>query len=98
MSHDFSLGTVSVALSPLERFEEFLQSRGKRVTKQRRTIVEQVFASHDHFEADNLLAQLQKGVGSRQVSRPTVYRTLAELVDSGLLRQMVLNGRAVYEH
>src|SRR5262245_23757035 len=36
MSHDFSLGTVDVALSPLERFEEFLQSRGKRVTQQRR--------------------------------------------------------------
>jgi Fur family ferric uptake transcriptional regulator len=98
MSHDFSLGTVQVALSPLERFEEFLQSRGKRVTKQRRILVEQVFASHDHFDAETLLAQLQKVVGARQVSRPTVYRTLSELVDSGLLRQMTLNGRAVYEH
>ena len=32
------------------------------------------------------------------VSRPTVYRTLSELVDAGLLREMVLNGRSVYEH
>jgi Fur family ferric uptake transcriptional regulator len=32
------------------------------------------------------------------VSRPTVYRTLAELVDAGLLRKMDLGGRAVYEH
>jgi Fur family ferric uptake transcriptional regulator len=32
------------------------------------------------------------------VSRPTVYRTLGELVDAGLLRKFVLNGRSVYEH
>jgi Fur family ferric uptake transcriptional regulator len=32
------------------------------------------------------------------VSRPTVYRTLNELVDAGLLRRMNLGGRAVYEH
>ena len=43
MSHDYSLGTVDVSLTPLERFEEFLQSRGKRVTQQRRIIVERVF-------------------------------------------------------
>ncbi|HWA97032.1 MAG TPA: Fur family transcriptional regulator [Pirellulales bacterium] len=97
MSQDFSLGSVEVALSPLERFEEFLQSRGKRVTKQRRIIVEHVFARHDHFDADELLANLQRDVG-REVSRPTVYRTLSELVDSGLLRQMTLGGRSVYEH
>jgi hypothetical protein len=42
MSHDFSLGTVEVALSPLERFEEFLQARGKRITQQRRILVEQI--------------------------------------------------------
>src|SRR5581483_10862585 len=53
---------------------------------------------HEHFDADHLLALLQKVVGARQVSRPTVYRTLAELVDSGLLRQMSLGGRSVYEH
>jgi Fur family transcriptional regulator, ferric uptake regulator len=98
MSHDFSLGSVEVALSPLERFEEFLQTRGKRVTKQRRMIVEQVFAAHDHFDAEALLGQVQRVLGARQVSRPTVYRTLSELVDAGLLRQMTLNGRAVYEH
>lgn len=98
MSHDFSLESVEVALLPLERFEEFLQSRGKRVTKQRKTIVEHVFRSHDHFDADELLAKLQQEFGTREVSRPTVYRTLSELVDAGLLRQMSLAGRSVYEH
>lgn len=98
MSRDFSLGTVEVALSPLERFEEFVQSRGKRRSAQRRAIVEQVFSRHDHFDADDLLEQLRDVTGGRAVSRATVYRTLNELVESGLLREMDLKGRKVYEH
>ena len=98
MSQDFALGTVEVALKPMERFAEFLQSRGKRITMQRRIIVEQVAARHEHFDADQLLADLAKVVDHRTVSRPTVYRTLAEMVDAGLLRKMDLGGRAVYEH
>lgn len=96
-SHDFSLPSVKVALSPQQRFEEFLQSRGNRATQQQRTIVEQVFSRHEHFDADDLLAQLQEAT-QKKVSRPTVYRTLSKLVDAGLLRKMVLNGRSVYEH
>src|SRR5437868_1919464 len=98
MSNDFSLGSVEVALSPLERFEEFLQSRAKRITQQRRIVVEEVFRRHDHFDADDLLLHLSRAAGKGRVSRPTVYRTLTELVDSGLLRAMELGGRTVYEH
>ncbi len=98
MSNDFSLGSVEVALSPRERFEEYLQSRGKRVTQQRRILLEQVFSRHEHFDADDLVDELAQRRGPRRVSRPTVYRTLAELVDAGLLRKMNLSGRAVYEH
>jgi Fur family transcriptional regulator, ferric uptake regulator len=98
MSQDFSLGSVSVALSPRERFEEFLQSRGKRITQQRRVIVDEVFKRHDHFDAEDLIAHLGKVAEAQRVSRPTVYRTLSELVDAGLLRSMTLGGRTVYEH
>ena len=95
---DFALGTVQVALSPLERFEEFLQSRGMRATQERRFIVEEVFRSHDHFDAEELLIRLQGNSEGAKVSRPTVYRTLSALVEAGLLRKMTLKGRAVYEH
>ncbi len=98
MDHDFSLGTVQVALPPQERFEEFLQSRGKRITQQRRIIVAEVFKQHEHFDAEYLIAHLASVAGGRRVSRPTVYRTLSELVDAGLLRSMALGGRTVYEH
>jgi Fur family ferric uptake transcriptional regulator len=95
---EFSLGNVEVALTPLARFEEFLQARGKRVTQQRRLIVEKVSARHEHFDADQLAAEMAKSPERRRVSRPTVYRTLTELVEAGVLRKMTLNGRAVYEH
>jgi Fur family ferric uptake transcriptional regulator len=98
MTGDFSLGTVEVSLSPEERFTEFLQSRGKRLTQQKQVLLATIFKRHEHFDADTLIAELARREATRRVSRPTVYRTLNELVDAGLLRRMSLNGRAVYEH
>lgn len=95
---DFSLGTVSTALTPQERFAEFMQARGKRITKQRQAIVDHVTARHEHFDAEQLLGDLQATSAGEGVSRPTVYRTLNEMVEAGLLNKMVLDGRAVYEH
>lgn len=95
---DYSLGSVEVSLTPQERFEEYLQSKGKRVTQQRRVLVEHIFRRHEHFDADELIEELLKTSEGRRVSRPTVYRALNELVDAGLLRKMTLGGRAVYEH
>jgi Fur family ferric uptake transcriptional regulator len=96
MSED--LGSVEVSQSPLERFEEYLLSRGLRKTEQRRFLVEQVFSHHEHFDADQLIDQLPRKGDLNYVSRPTVYRTLKEFVDAGLLRSFELNGRSVYEH
>ena len=98
MTQRFSLGKVRVALTPLRRFEEYLQSRGMRNTEQRRILVEHIFSHHQHFDADQLIAQLPRKGEPGYVSRPTVYRTLAEFVDAGLLRKFELDGRAVYEH
>jgi len=98
MTDSHSLGSVPVKQPPVERFNEFLQRGGKRLTRQRRVIVETVFSHHDHFDADELMEHLQELIARRQVSRPTVYRTLSELVDAGMLRKMVLGGRSVYEH
>jgi Fur family ferric uptake transcriptional regulator len=92
------LGSVEVALSPLERFEEYLQSRGMRMTKPRRMLLEHVFSRHEHFDADTLIEQLPGHGEAGYVGRATVYRTLAEFVEAGLLREFQLDGRAVYEH
>jgi Fur family ferric uptake transcriptional regulator len=98
MSRSYSLGSVPIKLPPAERFGQFLERRGKRITRQRQLIVEMVFSHHDHFDADELIDHLQELIAQRQLSRPTVYRTLAELVEAGMLRKMTLGGRSVYEH
>lgn len=98
MTEQTTLGNVQVSLSPQERFEEYLQSRRMRSTEQRRILVEQVFSRHEHFDADDLIDQLPRKGETGHVSRPTVYRTLGEFVDAGLLRKFELDGRAVYEH
>ena len=98
MAKDKAFDRVPVALTPWERFEEYLCARGMRKTAQRRILVEYVFSQHDHFDVDTLLARLPRRGQPRHVSRPTVYRTLGEFVDAGLLRKFELDGRTVYEH
>jgi Fur family ferric uptake transcriptional regulator len=98
MPDNYTLNEVHVSLTPQERFEEYLQSRGMRNTEQRRILLEHIFSHHEHFDADQLIAQLPPKGHERYVSRPTVYRTLGEFVDAGLLRKFELNGRSVYEH
>ncbi|MFO0939802.1 MAG: Fur family transcriptional regulator [Pirellulales bacterium] len=93
-----ALASVPVSQTPIERFEEYLVARGLRKTDQRRFLVEQVFSRHEHFDADQLIDQLPRRGDPNYVSRPTVYRTLKEFVEAGLLRQFELNGRSVYEH
>ncbi len=98
MPDSHSLPSVPVKLPPAERFHQFLQGRGKRITQQRQLIVEMVFSHHDHFDADELMEHLKDLIAQRRVSRPTVYRTLSEMVEAGMLRKMVLGGRSVFEH
>jgi len=93
-----SLPAVAVTQSPVEKFREYLVSRAtpQRFTDQQKDLVEHVFARHSHFDATQLIKDLDDA-GS-DISRPTVYRTLTKLVDAGLLRKMELGPRIVYEH
>lgn len=92
------LERVPVASTPSERFDEYLQSRGMRKTKPRKLLVEHIFSSHEHFDADELMDRLPRKGKDGYVSRSTVYRLLAEFVEAGLLRTIELDGRTVYEH
>ena len=98
MSSGFALGEVQVSSSPQDRFAEYLQSRGKRITNQRKALVDHIFERHDHFDAEELIDNIARLERDSRISRPTVYRTLNELVEAGLLRRFNLRGRAVYEH
>lgn len=95
-SSQTSLPSVAVTESPEEKFREFLEIRGEKLTDPRRVLVRHIFDSHKHFDADELVADLQQA--GRKVSRATVYRTLRLLVDAGLLRELRLTNRTAYEH
>ena len=89
---------VEVAHSPESKFREYLASRPRpqRYTEQQRDMVRFIFSQHHHFDADQLTDDLKRtGLG---VSRATVYRTLAKLVDAGLLRRLEVGARTFYEH
>lgn len=92
------LEPLDVSLTPQERFTEYLQSRGLRQTGQRRFLVDRVFSHHEHFDADELIERLPRRGQADYVSSATVYRTLRELVEAGLLRSFQLDGRTVFEH
>lgn len=92
------LPAVKVSQSPEDKFREFLASRPKpqRFTEQQRELVQHVFEEHSHFDAEQLIENLK--AAKKRVSRATVYRTLAKLVEAGLLRRIELGSRTVYDH
>ena len=92
------LPAVAVSQSPESKFREYLASRARpqRYTDQQRDMVRYIFAQHNHFDADQLIDDMKRA--GFAVSRATVYRTLAKLVDAGLLRRLELGPRTFYEH
>ncbi len=93
------LPVVKVSITPVDKFREYLATRGKRLTQERAFIVEEVFANHEHFDAEELVERLTNRKDSKRVSRATVYRTLNGLQEAGLLRKVArTNDRDVYEH
>lgn len=70
------------------RLRKFLQDQGLKMTRERESLVREIFATHYHFEADELLFKLkEKGI---KTSRATIYRTLDLLVRSGMVRRVHL--------
>lgn len=93
------LSSVPVAVSPAEKFREYLATQGKRLTAERAAIVEEVFSDHEHFDTDQLVERLTRRDNHRRaVSRASVYRTLKSMEEAGLLRKVArTDGRDVYE-
>jgi len=72
----------------INRFQTFLASQGLKLTNERAALVSEIFSTHYHFEADELLFKMK--AKSLKISRATIYRTLELLVRSGLVRRVHL--------
>jgi Fur family transcriptional regulator, iron response regulator len=75
--------------------EERLRMTGLRPTRQRVALAELLFGSGDrHFTAEMLHAEaVQKGI---PVSLATVYNTLHQFVEAGLLREVAIESAKTY--
>ncbi len=92
---DRSLQPTGIAVSPREKFREYLNASGMRMTAERQIVVDAIFSSHEHFDADQLIERLR----DRPVSRSTIYRSLKELDKAGLIRKVARrDDREIWEH
>ncbi len=67
-------------------FQNFLSSKGLRLTTQRLAILTAALATQAHYTAEELLIHAKNLDNS--VSRATIYRTLSILLESNLLREI----------
>jgi Fur family ferric uptake transcriptional regulator len=74
-------------------FIQYLRENNLKVTQERLALLDEIFSTSEHLDADDLLARMK--TKQRKVSRATVYRTLDLLVQCGLVRKSRL-GREHY--
>jgi Fur family ferric uptake transcriptional regulator len=81
----------------IQVFREFIRNKGLRNTPEREVIIEEIFSKHDHFDVDELYLRLKKK--HKKVSKPSIYRILPLLLESGLIQEAYFeNGHLHYEH
>jgi len=75
--------------------EELLRKSGLRMTRQRQALATLLFDGTDkHMTAEQVHAALKKR--RAEVSLATVYNTLHQFTDAGMLREVVLDSSRVY--
>ena len=84
-------------MSSSDTLKKVLKKEGLRYTHQRQAVWDELSASDEHRDAEEIyLALYNSGL---KVSRATVYRTIDVLVKNNLVRKLDLgDGRARYEH
>lgn len=93
-------------MSATEQFRKYLSRQGLNVTSARLSVGEAILETPGHFQPDALLGRL-RGEGV-QVSRATLYRTLAHLLKAGMVQRLTgpdgnaryesMNGRERHDH
>ena len=80
----------------MQVFSTVCRERGLRVTHQRAEVFRELAGTGEHPDAETLLARVRARVP--QMSQDTVYRTLATLEESGLIRRVdSAGGRARFD-
>jgi Fur family ferric uptake transcriptional regulator len=75
-------------------FRRYLHGKKLKFTPERAMILDAVLRKTGLFEAEHLIKDLEK-LG-HEVSRATAYRTLKNLLDAGILKQVFFDNRVSY--
>ncbi len=67
------------------RLEAYLEKAGLRLSSRREVVFEVVMRTHGHFTAEELLRDCKRKTS--KVSRATVYRSIQELLEAGIIRE-----------
>ena len=73
------------------RYAEFLANKGRSLTSHAARVVDVLFSFSGTFDGEDVVAAMRG-----EVSRATVYRAIAGLVEADLLRRVRFNDREVY--
>lgn len=86
-----------MAFPELDQFLEVLRKGGHRVTAERVRLFREIYAQHEHVDADKLLADMKaRGL---KISRATLYRNLDLMQRYGFVKkQRLASDRYLYEH
>jgi len=80
-----------------EQFEQFLRSKGYKITKSRLDLVDKIAHYGTHFEIEDLVRWITSQ-DRNTASRSTIYRTVKLLQDFGAVREVIkLGNRTIYE-
>ena len=81
-------------LTEKERLKNYLSRAGLEITDGREGVFNEVMAFHGHFTAEDLVK-----VGKRKISRATIYRSIKEFLEAGLIRKTAFGEKHEhYEH
>lgn len=80
-----------------QKFADHLQTRGLRPSSGRMKVFNVVMKTHGHFAPEEIVkACREKGI---KVSRATIYRSIHELLESGVIRETAFGEKhSHYEH
>jgi Fur family transcriptional regulator, ferric uptake regulator len=77
--------TSSLFSKERQKLEDYLRHNGRKVSQGRDTVFHEVMNTHGHFTAEELVKSIK--VNRRKVSRATIYRSLKEFLEAGVIRE-----------
>jgi len=81
----------------IDLFKSYLMDNDSRFTNQKEEIAIALFNTKGHFEIEDFIDEFRST--TKKLSRATVYRTVKQLLDAGLLQKIsTRDGKVFYEH